>query len=132
MRVMVAPPNASVGVKRTPVAAPTLTSLTPNQGSQGTTVAVTLTGANFVIGATTVNVNSGGASVANVVVSSATSLTANIVIDAAAMLGARTVTVTTTGGTSGGQTFTVGAALTPAPTLTSVARTSGRALSPGE
>ena len=37
--------------------APTLTSVAPNQGTRGTTVAVTLTGTNFVAGATTVNVS---------------------------------------------------------------------------
>ncbi len=37
--------------------APTLTSVAPNQGIQGTTVAVTLTGTNFVVGATTVTVS---------------------------------------------------------------------------
>ena len=41
--------------------APTLTSLSPNQGIRGTTVAVTLTGTNFVAGGTTVTV-SGAAS----------------------------------------------------------------------
>ena len=39
-----------------PPAAPTLTSLSPNQGTPGTTVPVTLTGTNFVVGATTVTV----------------------------------------------------------------------------
>ena len=43
--------------------APTLTSVAPNQGVQGTTVAVTLTGTNFVVGATTVNVSGGGVTV---------------------------------------------------------------------
>ena len=43
---------------QSPVAgAPTLTSLSPNQGARGTTVAVTLTGTNFVAGATTVTVS---------------------------------------------------------------------------
>ena len=37
--------------------APTLTSVAPNQGVQGSTVAVTLTGTNFVVGATTVAVS---------------------------------------------------------------------------
>ena len=41
---------------QSPGAAPTLTSVTPNQGVVGTTVAVTLTGTNFVVGATTVTV----------------------------------------------------------------------------
>jgi hypothetical protein len=89
-------------------AAPTLTSVSPNQGTPGTTVAgVTLTGTNFIVGATTVTVNSGGVTAANVVVGSTTSLTADIVIDPAAVLGAHTVTVTTAGGTSGPQTFTI-------------------------
>ena len=87
--------------------APTLTSVSPNQGIQGTTVAVTLTGTNFVVGATTVTVSGAGVTVNNVVVGSSTSLTANFVLDPAAAAGARTVTVTTAGGTSGAQTFTI-------------------------
>ena len=100
--------------------APTLTSLSPNQGARGTTVAVTLTGTNLVAGATTVTVSGGGVTVANVTVTggtlqtatlrrrlltaaaiSGTSLTANFVIDPAAAAGPRTVTVTTAAGTSG-------------------------------
>ena len=99
-------------------AAPTLTSLSPTQGARGTTVAVTLTGTNFVVGATTVNVSGSGVTVTNVTVSgrtpqtarvsrrtsptaaaiSGTSLTANFVIDPAAAEGPRTVTVTTAAG----------------------------------
>ena len=115
-----------VDAQSLPAAAPTLASLSPNQGGLGTTVAVTLTGTNFVVGATTVTVNSGGVSATNVIVSSATTLTANIVIEATATPGAHTVTVTTARGTSAPQTFTVGAAApTPAPTLTSVAPNQG-------
>jgi hypothetical protein len=87
--------------------APTLTSVAPNQGLQGTTVAVTLTGTNFVLGATTVNVSGAGVTVTNVIAGSSTSLTATFALAAAATAGARTVTVTTAGGTSGGQTFTI-------------------------
>ena len=86
--------------------APTLTSVVPNLGTQGATVAVTLTGTNFVVGTTTVNVSGAGVTVNSVVVGSSTSLTATFVIDAAAVIGARSVTLTTAGGTSGGQTFT--------------------------
>ncbi len=99
-------------------AAPTLTSVSPNQGMQGTTVAVTLTGTNFVVGATTVTVGGGGVTVTSVVVGSSTSLTANFVLDAAAVVGPRAVTVMTAGGTSGAQTFTVNL---PVPTLTTIA-----------
>ena len=86
---------------------PTLTSVSPNQGIRGETMAVTLTGTNFVVGATTVNVAGGGVTVANVVVGSSTSLTASFVLDLVPAGGARTVTVTTAGGTSGGQPFTI-------------------------
>jgi hypothetical protein len=105
-----------------PPAPPTLISVVPNQGIQGTTVAVTLTGTNFVIGGTTVNLTGTGVTANSVVVGSTTSLTANFVIDAAAPLGGRTVTVTTSGGTSNGLTFTVNP---PAPTLITVAPNQG-------
>ena len=105
---------------------PTLTSVTPNQGIQGTTVAVTLIGTNFVVGATTVAVSGGGVTVTNVVVGSTTSLTANFVLDPAAAEGPRTVTVTTAAGTSGAQTFTINLPPAPGtPTLTSVSPNQG-------
>jgi len=88
---------------------PTLTGITPNAGMRGEgPIAVTLTGTNFVIGGTTVAV-SGGADmfVDDVVVTSTTQLTANFFVHGAAATGARNVTVTTGGGTSGAQTFTV-------------------------
>jgi hypothetical protein len=105
---------------------PTLTSISPNQGTPGTTVAVTLTGTRFSVGATTVTVSGGGVTVTSVAVGSSTSLTANFVIDPSAAAGARPVTVTTAGGTSGAQTFTIGPAGPPAaPTLTSVVPNQG-------
>ena len=110
---------------QSPAGAPTLTNISPNQGGPGATVPVTLTGTNFIVGATTVTVNSGGVSAANVVVTSATSLTADIVMTAAAVLGAHTITVTTSHGTSGSQTFTVIAAAPGAPALTSVSPSQG-------
>ena len=67
---------------------------------------VTLTGTNFVAGTTTVTVAGGGVTATNVIVGSGTSLTASFVLDLTAD-GPRTVTVTTAGGTSGGQTFTI-------------------------
>ena len=105
--------------------APTLTSLTPNQGIPLTTVTVTLTGTNFVAGATTVHISGSGVTVSNVVVGSSTSLTANFVVDPTAATGARTVTVTTAAGTSGGQAFTVTLPPAGAPTLTSVSPNQG-------
>ena len=85
-------------------------------------MAVTLTGTNFVVGATTVAVAGGGVTVNSVVVGSSTSLTANFVLDPAAGVGPRAVTVTTAGGTSGPLGFVI--TLAP-PTLTSVSPNQG-------
>ena len=93
-------------------------------GCPGATVPVTLTGTNFVVGATGGR-QRGGVTVTSVVAGQPTSLTANVVVDAAAATGARTATVTTAGGTSGGQTFTITLPAPGAPTLTSVAPNSG-------
>ena len=102
---------------------PTLTSVSPNQGLRGTTVAVTLTGTNFVVGATTVNIiGATGITVTNVIVGSGTSLTANFVLDPAAAIGSRSVTVTTAGGTSAPRGFSINL---PAPTLTGVSPNQG-------
>ena len=101
--------------------APTLTSINPNSGVQGTNVPVTLTGTNFAAGSS-VNVSGSGVTVSNVTVVSATQITATLGIASNATLGSRSVTVTSTGGTSNGVTFTVNAA---APTLTSINPNSG-------
>jgi len=91
--------------------APTLTSISPISGTHGTTVTgVTLTGSNFtpVAGTSTVSVGGNGVSVNSVTVNSTgTSLTANFVITNGAARTARTVTVTTPGGTTSSVTFTV-------------------------
>ena len=97
---------------------PTLTAISPAQGILGTTVAVTLTGTNFIEGGTIVNVSGASVTVTGVTVSSRTSLTASFVLDPTAAAGPRTVTVETDSGTSGPQAFTIN--LPPAPTLTSV------------
>ena len=85
---------------------PTLTSVSPTSGIQGTTFGVTLTGTNFVSGAT-VAVSGTGVTVSNVNVASSTSLTATFTIGSSAAIGGRNVTVTTSAGTSGAQIFTV-------------------------
>jgi hypothetical protein len=95
-------------------ASPTLTSVAPNTGNQGTTVGVTLTGTNFVSSGTTIAVSGAGVTVSGVSVASPTSLTATFAIGWSAAIGTRTVTVTTASGTSGAQTFTVGAQPSPA------------------
>ena len=101
--------------------APTLASVSPASGVQGTSVPVTLTGTNFVAGAT-VATTSSGITVGSVTVVSATKITATLTIAASAALGAANVTVTSTGGTSGAAVFTV---KPPAPVLTSVSPASG-------
>ena len=102
---------------------PVLTSISPATGTVGTSVGVTLTGVNFVSGSTTVSVT-GGVTVSNVVVASATQLTATFAISSSATLGGASVTVTTAGGTSSPVVFTI---LPPAPVLTSISPAAGTA-----
>jgi hypothetical protein len=101
---------------------PTLTAIAPVSGVIGTNVPMTLTGTNLG-GATTVNVSNPGITVGVLTVNGAgTSLTTTFIISATAATGAGTVSVTTPGGTSNTETFTVNP---PAPALTSIAPTSG-------
>lgn len=96
-------------VNQLPNPVPTLTSVSPNTGQQGDAVSVTLTGTNFVPGAT-VQVSGSGISVSNVSVTNSTTMTALFTIMAGATPGARDVTVTNPapgGGTSASRTFTV-------------------------
>jgi hypothetical protein len=102
-------------------ATPTLTSVSPTTGVQGTAVPVTLTGTNFVAGAT-VGVSNPGITVGSVTVVSATQITATFTIAANAAVGTANVTVTTSAGTSGTVAFIVNP---PAPTLSTIAPTSG-------
>ena len=87
------------------LATPTLSSVSPNSGSAGTNVNVTLTGTNFVAGAT-VNPNNAGITVSNLNVASATQITATFTITTGAS-GPSGVTVTTSGGTSNASIFTI-------------------------
>ena len=98
---------------------PTLTLIAPNTGVRGTAVPVTLTGTNLT-GATAVPVSGAGVTVSSLSVTNATTATATFTITATAALTARNVTVTTPGGTSAAQSFTVLGA-----TLTSINQTSG-------
>src|SRR6202049_4458096 len=101
--------------------APTLASISPKSGLQGTNVPVTLAGTNFAANST-VNASGGGITVSNVVAVSATQITAAFQIAANAAPGAHTVTVTSAGTNSNGVTFTVNSA---GPTLTSINPASG-------
>ncbi len=87
------------------VAVPTLTLIAPTSGARGTAVPVTLTGTNLT-GATAVNVSGTGVTVSGITATS-TTVTATFTITGSATLSARTVSVTTPGGTSNTVTFTV-------------------------
>ncbi|HEY1495185.1 MAG TPA: IPT/TIG domain-containing protein, partial [Candidatus Solibacter sp.] len=100
---------------------PTLASVTPAVGAQGTSVPVTLTGTNFFAGATVASSNPGIA-VGSVVVVSETQISATFTVSPDAASGNANITVTTAGGTSGAATFAVNLAV---PTLSSVSPSSG-------
>src|SRR2546428_4357741 len=106
--------------------APTLSSIAPTSGTRLQTLDVVFTGSDYISGVTTVDFGS-NITVNSTTVTSTTSLTANITITATAPTGARTVTVTNPnpGGGSATASVTVD---NPAPTLTSIAPTSGTRL----
>ena len=100
---------------------PTLASVSPNSGTRGTVVPVTLTGTNFTNG-TTVAVSGTGVTVSNVAFVNSTQLTATFTISNSAAPNARNVSVTTAGGTAtANNAFTV---LSAAPTVTGVSPSS--------
>ena len=101
------------------VSGPVLSSIAPASGTQGTSVPVTLSGSNFLAGAT-IAVSGSGVSVSSVTVASATRITAVFAIAAGATTGAHSVTVSTSAGTSGAQSFSVKAAAAQKPTLSSL------------
>jgi hypothetical protein len=80
--------------------APTLTSVSPNNGSRGSAVAVTLTGSNFTAIGSTVAVAGAGVTVSGVTVVDSSHITATFTISGTAGTTARNVTVTTAGGTA--------------------------------
>lgn len=71
---------------------PTVTSITPNTGLRGETVAVTVTGTGFVSGSSTLNLGANIA-ISDLVIVSPTQITATLTIDVAATTGARNVSV---------------------------------------
>jgi len=92
--------------------APTLASISPNTHARGGGLfQVTLTGTNFVTGATVgvalVGPGNNGVTASGVTVVNSTTITANFNVSNTAAHAARNVTVHTTGGTSNAVTFTV-------------------------
>jgi hypothetical protein len=83
----------------------TVSSISPNQGTQGSTVPVTIGGSGFVAGVS-VSFSGTGVSVSNVSVGSPAQLTGTLVIASGAAAGARDVTVTNSNG--GAATLTGG------------------------
>ncbi len=108
----------SIGAVEYIPGAPTLTAINPASGGAGLTIPVTLTGTNFTVGST-VSVSGTGVSVSGITRVSATQLTANFAIALTATQGSRSVSVTTSGGTTGTVNFTI-TAPPPKPTLTSI------------
>ena len=106
------------------VTGPVLTSIAPTSGNRGSVVNVTLTGTGLT-GVTAVTVSGADVAVSSVAPSTTspdTTVTAVFTIAPRAALGARSVTLTTDGGTSNVVAFTVTA---PAPSLLSIAPNTG-------
>lgn len=104
-------------------AAPTLASLSPNNGAQSTTPSVTLTGTGFdAVGTNTINFGGTGITAPANVANNSTTLVATFTIAAGAALGSQTVSVTNVNGTSGTQNFTT---TLGTPTLSAISPTSG-------
>lgn len=103
------------------VLGPTLTAVSPNSGTQGQTVAVTLTGTNFAAGCT-IGLSGTGITVTNTMVVSSTQITATFAIGAATAAGAQNVTAICPGGTTNTVPFTVTSLL---PTVTSTSPANG-------
>jgi len=120
--VSVTTPGGATGNVTFTVTGPTLASIAPITGGRGTSVPVTITGSGLT-GSTAVTVSGTGVTVSAVTVVNDTTVTATFTITAGATLSARNVNVTTPIGTAGPVTFTVVAP--PAPTLASIAPTSG-------
>jgi hypothetical protein len=89
-----------------PPPVPTLASISPSTGQAGSSVAVTLAGANFTSGAA-VTVSGTGVTVSNVAVTGAAQITAVFTIASGVPTGVRDVRVTTSSGTSNAVSFRV-------------------------
>ncbi len=102
--------------------APVVNSIVPNSGVQGATVTAQIQGSGLT-DISSIIVSGSGVSVADLGTGNDNSRDVQFVIDAGAAVGARTVTVTTPGGSDIG-TFSV-LLFNPAPTLTSILPNSG-------
>ncbi|RPI17536.1 MAG: hypothetical protein EHM61_29230 [Acidobacteria bacterium] len=106
--------------------APAISSISPTQGSQGSSFTLTMTGSDLA-GASEVSFSpSSGITVSNIQ-SSASQVTASVSISSSATTGSRQVSVTTPGGTSNALAFTVtqSQSQTPPPTISWISPTEG-------
>ncbi len=94
------------GNPKTVTHAPTLSAISPNSGTQGQNVSITLTGTSLASGAT-IALSGTGITAGNISAGSDTQITATLAIAANAPTGPQNVTVTNSAGTSGAQVFTV-------------------------
>jgi hypothetical protein len=94
---------------------PAITGIVPAFGSPDTVVDVTISGENFVSGATTVSASGTGVSVTNVNVTSPTSLTATFSVSESAVLDARSIRVETPDGASNQMMFMIASAAPACP-----------------
>ena len=101
--------------------APTLSSITPSSGAEGTSFSAAIAGTNLT-GATAVTFSGSGVTAAIGSGGTATGLPVTVTITTAAAVGSRTLTVTTAAGTSGTISFSV---LPPVPAITNIAPASG-------
>ncbi len=110
---------AAAGCGTTPNAAPALRGFTPVQGLQGTTVAMTFTGINFIVPATVLFTPNNGITVQSATVTNSNQIQAQIAIAPNAPLGARGVVVTVGGQNklTASNTFTVMSAAPPIHTV---------------
>jgi hypothetical protein len=97
---------AGCGREQAAVTTLTLSSISANNGAQGTSVPVTLTGSGFATGAT-INLSGTGITVSATSVVSSTQMTATFAIAVSAPAVAQNVTVTSSGATTNAQIFTV-------------------------
>src|SRR5262249_45433992 len=86
---------------------PTISAITPGVGVAGTSFNVTLTGTNFIAGATSVMVSGNGVTVTGVNVATELSLVAALTVDALSDLTVRDVVVKTPSGVSGPKPFRI-------------------------
>jgi hypothetical protein len=119
--VTVTTPNGTTNSVPFTVVLPSLTGIFPQTGLRGTTVAVTLTGANLTSPAVFTAV--AGITISGATVVNSTTITANFVIAPAAATGVRNISVTTPSGLSNTVPFNVVAANVPV--LTSISPSFG-------